>query len=92
MNGKLQGSVNADGTACLWIQNGATVTGIVWPNGYYADGYPLTIRSADGSAMGTVGETVSLGGGLGQDPRVAPVLGCRQASQAWIVSEVVSSK
>jgi hypothetical protein len=74
-SGKLDGQVNPDGTACLWLGDGANRYAISWPFGFSAAGPPLTLYDADGHKGATVGQRVSMGGGGGPDGTPNP-LGC----------------
>lgn len=89
LQGKLDGQVNKDGAACLWIGTGGTKTLLIWPTGYFAAGDPLEIRDEVGRRLGKVGEQITLGGGPGPDPASTLVMGCGHASSTFLVTEVV---
>lgn len=91
LQGQLGGQVNKDGTACLWVQNGAK-TILVWPDGYFATGNPLGIANAQGDVLATIGKQVTLGGGLAPDDfSTQSLVGCNFGSnpRIFLVGEVV---
>lgn len=91
LQGVLAGKANIDGTACFSVTNEGITTVLVWPQGYSASGSPLQVLDQQGHAVGTVGQSIHLRGGLGPDPASTPVLGCSGAQQVWLVAEVVPS-
>jgi hypothetical protein len=75
--GVLDGQTNADGSACFWLGNGEDRTALLWPPGYSARDKPLSIFDAKGHMIATVGELVTLGGGLTSDDVIAKgIFGC----------------
>jgi hypothetical protein len=82
-DGLLAGKTNGDGTACFWIGDGQDRTWLVWPQGYSAEGNPLTIVDQNGRVLATVGKRVALGGRRDEGP--ATVQGCTGAGQVWVV-------
>jgi len=90
LQGQLGGQLNQDGTACLWVQNAGTKTLLIWPNGFYVTAKPpLKIADARGTILATVGQQLSVAGGMGPDPKEEPVFGCNGGSQSFLVGEVV---
>ena len=82
--GVLNGRTNPDGTACLWVGQGSEAHALYWPFGYSAGGNPLTVYDGSGRAVATVGQHVSLGGGLMPDD-VHSIFGCNGFTSFWIV-------
>lgn len=75
--GVLGGQINADGSACLWLGRGEDRSALLWPSGYSARGNPLRIVDAKGHMIATVGELVTLNGGLAPDEVIAKgIFGC----------------
>ena len=88
--GVLEGQVNSDGSACLWVEgeSGAR-TNLIWPGGYAAVDKPLRVIDALGKTVATVGETVELQGG---DSAGVQAEGCSSISKSWLVAKVISAK
>jgi hypothetical protein len=61
---------------------------LIWPKGYAAQDEPLRIFDEKGHPVGEVGKQIALGGGPGRSP-YGSVVGCGEANQVWVVSEVV---
>ena len=86
-SGILQGNVNPDGTACLWLGEGSKREALVWPSGYNARGNPLSVYDQRGALIGVVGKRVSLGGGGSPIEGPYSVMGCSGTfSYIWGVS------
>ena len=90
-DGVLEGRLNKDGTACFWIGAGAGRQQLIWPDGYFAGGASLTVFDKAGTKLASVGQRVTLAGGLASDGVGTP-LGCDPALQAWIVGSVIEAK
>ena len=86
--GALQGQVNSDGTACLWLGNGPDRKALIWPAGYSAAGPPLTVYNEISQPVAVVGKGTELGGGNYLYPLPAPIIGCPDFDRAWIVGSV----
>ena len=69
--GVLDGKLNADGTACFWLGGSA----LSWPDGYSARRNPLAVYDDRGNVVATVGQKVSMAGGLMSD-NVNSINGC----------------
>jgi hypothetical protein len=89
LQGLLAGETNSDGTACFSITQDNVKTVLIWPSGFSAQGTPLEIRDESGRALAEVGKQIALSGGPGQTPVTAPILGCSEVRQVWVVAEVV---
>ncbi len=89
VTGRLGGQVNADGTACFWLfSDGEDRNALEWPAGYSARDNPLRIIDRNGNLVGTVGEVVSLGGGLAPEDVIATgISGCPHTRFVTIVSD-----
>jgi hypothetical protein len=75
--GVLRGQTNADGSACFWLGSGEDRAALLWAPGYSARDNPLSIFDAKGHRIATVGELVTLGGGLAPDDVIAKgIFGC----------------
>ncbi len=75
--GVLGGQSNADGSACFWLGSGEDRSALLWPPGYSARANPLSIFDKNGHLIATVGEVVTLGGGLAPDDVIAKgIFGC----------------
>jgi hypothetical protein len=80
--GTLDGQVNLDGTACVWLAQGLDRTAIYWPYGYTAGGWPLSIYDDSGKRLAWVGQHVWLGGGFLPDS-VSSIPGCSGFERFW---------
>jgi hypothetical protein len=89
VTGRLGGQINADGTACFWLfSDGEDRNALQWPTGFSARGNPLRIVDQNGNLIGTVGEVVSLGGGLAPEDVIATgISGCPRTRFVTIVSQ-----
>ena len=88
VKGTLVGTINGDGTACFYVENGANRYALIWPEGVSARADPLrVIRTVNGEELtfATVGEHVAIGGGATVPPPIS-VLGCGRPPQSWIVA------
>lgn len=80
--GPLRGSVTADTRkACFWFGDGPNRTFLVWPADYYAEQRPLRVFDSEGRLIGTVGQTLIVGGGRGPGRTVK---GCGPFGSTWI--------
>jgi hypothetical protein len=87
--GYLQGRINNDGTACLWLGSGKNQTVLIWPPGYSAAGAPLSVIDDHNRRVAMVGKYVQVGGGL-VSPLPVPVPSCSVFDRAWAVGSVSS--
>jgi hypothetical protein len=85
--GTLNGVVNTDGTACLWLGEGVDRIALVWPDGYVARASPLEVLDEHGTQVAVVGSKVTLTGGLGA---TGTVTGCESIVQTWAVGQVLA--
>jgi len=92
VNGTLEGYSNGDGTACfsLGSQSGQRLT-LVWPQGYFAAGQPLSLFDKAAVKVASVGQTVTLAGGRAPLGMSVPT-GCTSAQDVWLVGEVIQAK
>jgi hypothetical protein len=75
--GLLGGQTNADGSACFWLGSGEDRAALLWPPGYSARANPLSIFDEKGQMIATVGEVVTLDGGVAPENVIAKsVFGC----------------
>ena len=75
--GLLGGQTNADGSACFWLGSGEDRAALLWPPGYSAHGNPLSIFDAKGQMIATVGEVVTLDGGVAPEDVISKgIFGC----------------
>ncbi len=86
--GTLNGTLNGDGTACLWLGDGSDRIALVWPDGYVARSDPLAVIDEHGKQVALVGRKVTLKGGLGPTGKVT---GCEGIEQTWAVGQVIES-
>jgi len=87
LDGVLEGSVNADGTACFWVGHGSVRTALFWPYGYKAAAPPLAVYDDEDLLVAAVGESVTMAGGLLPDG-VHAILGCPGFTNFWGVGRV----
>jgi hypothetical protein len=77
VSGSLHGQINSDGSACFWLGSGEDREALLWPPGYSARANPLSIYDKDGHLIASVGDMVTLGGGLMPDDVIAKgIFGC----------------
>jgi len=87
--GTLEGQVNLDGTACMWLGEGLHRTAIYWPYGYTAGGWPFSVYDESGKRLASVGQRVWLGGGFLPDS-VNSIPGCSGFDRFWGASPGLS--
>lgn len=83
LEGVLGGSASAGG-ACLWIAVGSLKRPVLWPHRWSARLEPLRLVDADGHVVATVGDHLSLAGGIAPD---GPAAYCPQ-TPAFAAGEV----
>jgi hypothetical protein len=82
LHGQLDATVNADGTACLWVTTWLRRTAVIWPTGFTARGNPVVVYDAAGKPFATVGKSVDVAGGEVYSTVNHPVSGCSGLSQS----------
>jgi len=82
LHGQLDSTVNADGTACLWVTTWLRRTAVIWPTGFTARGNPVVVYDATGKPFATVGKSVDVAGGEVYSTANHPVSGCSGLSQS----------
>lgn len=76
-SGLLGGQHNVDGSACFWLGTGDDRAALLWPPGYSAGGSPLSIFDEKGQKIATVGEVVTLDGGVAPEDVISKgIFGC----------------
>lgn len=88
--GMLQGQVNGDGTACFWLGTRSAGQALSWPYGYSAKDNPLAVYDDKGNRVATVGQRVTMAGGLMPDT-VRSITGCSGFTAFFGVGEVDST-
>lgn len=86
IDGTLQGRVNSDGTACLWLSTQPQPITLIWPTGWFGLPNPLRATDPNGHTVGVVGEQVAYVGGLSPYATDTPIIGCGTASVAFLVA------
>ena len=85
ISGVFEGTINPDGMACMWVQVGDSRTAISWPYGYSAGGWPLGIYDQSRRRLASVGEQISVGGGL-LPSEMHSILGCSGFTEYWLAA------
>lgn len=85
--GQLNGQVNGDGTACLWITMNTSDMALYWPYGYSAHGHPLAVYDNEGTKVAEVGNQIIVGGARASG--WTSILGCPDRFKSfWVVGQV----
>jgi len=82
LHGQLDSTVNADGTACLWVTTWQRRTAVIWPTGFTARGNPVVVYDVAGKPFASVGKWVDIAGGQVYSTVNHPVPGCSGLSQS----------